>query len=326
MLKILEFLRFLEKNLKEGKMAVYVVGHKSPDTDTICAAIAYAEFKKKRGVDAVPARLGDLNSETEFVLKKFGLPVPELMTDATGKKLIIVDHSETTQAPENLDKAEILEIIDHHKIGDITTPNPIFFLSMPVGCTCTVIKILYDYFGIEIPKEIAGVMLSAILSDTVMFKSVTTTDEDKKRAKELAEIAGIDNIEAYAMEMFKAKSDIAGKTPRDLIFRDFKDYVMSGKKVGVGQIEIVDLSLLEDIKDAIYEEMQNVKAEGRHSVFLMLTDIMKEATELLVVTDEPSVVEKAFGVPLKEKSVWLEKVMSRKKQVVPPLEKAFAEV
>jgi len=304
---------------------VYVAGHKSPDTDAICAAIAYAEFKKKRGMDAVPVRLGDLNPETQFVLKKFGIPVPELMTDATGKKLIIVDHSETTQSPDNFDKAEIIEIVDHHKIGDLTTPNPIFFLSMPVGCTCTVIKILYDYFGIEIPKEIAGIMLSAILSDTVMFKSVTTTDEDKKRAEELAKIAGIEDMQAHAMEMFKAKSDVAGKTPRDLIFRDFKDYVMSGKKVGVGQLEVVDLSLLDELKDPIYEEMKKVKEEGeRHSIFLMLTDIMKEATELLVISDEPAVVEKAFGVPLKERSVWLEKVMSRKKQVVPPLEKAFA--
>jgi len=303
---------------------VYVAGHKSPDTDAICAAIAYAEFKKKRGMDAVPVRLGDLNPETQFVLKKFGIPVPELMTDATGKKLIIVDHSETTQSPDNFDKAEIIEIVDHHKIGDLTTPNPIFFLSMPVGCTCTVIKILYDYFGIEIPKEIAGIMLSAILSDTVMFKSVTTTDEDKKRAEELAKIAGIEDMQAHAMEMFKAKSDVAGKTPRDLIFRDFKDYVMSGKKVGVGQLEVVDLSLLDELKDPIYEEMKKVKEEGeRHSIFLMLTDVMKEATELLVISDEPVVVEKAFGVPLKERSVWLEKVMSRKKQVVPPLEKAF---
>ena len=304
---------------------VYVAGHKSPDTDAICAAIAYAEFKKKRGMDAVPVRLGDLNPETQFVLKKFGIPVPELMTDATGKKLIIVDHSETTQSPDNFDKAEIIEIVDHHKIGDLTTPNPIFFLSMPVGCTCTVIKILYDYFGIEIPKEIAGIMLSAILSDTVMFKSVTTTDEDKKRAEELAKIAGIEDMQAHAMEMFKAKSDVAGKSPRDLIFRDFKDYVMSGKKVGVGQLEVVDLSLLDELKDPIYEEMKKVKEEGeRHSIFLMLTDVMKEATELLVISDEPAVVEKAFGVPLKERSVWLEKVMSRKKQVVPPLEKAFA--
>ncbi|MDL1966794.1 MAG: manganese-dependent inorganic pyrophosphatase, partial [Candidatus Desulfofervidus auxilii] len=216
--------------------------------------------------------------------------------------------------------------VDHHKLGDLTTPNPIFFLSMPVGCTCTVVKKLYDYLGIEIPKEIAGIMLSAILSDTVMFKSVTTTDEDKERAKELAEIAGIADIEAYAMEMFKAKSAVAGKTPRELIFRDFKDYVMSGKKVGAAQLEVVDLSLLADIKDDLYEELKKVKEEGRHSVFLMLTDIMKEATELLVVTDEPSVVEKAFGIPLEGKSVWLEKVMSRKKQLVPPLEKAFAEI
>jgi len=304
---------------------VYVVGHKSPDTDSVCSAIAYAELKKKLGMDAVPARQGDLNPETEFVLQKFGFEAPELLTDGEGKKVILVDHSDKSQSLDNIDKAEIVEIIDHHKIGDITTPNPIFFLAMPVGCTATVIKKLYEENGVEIPQNIAGIMLAAILSDTVIFKSATATEKDVEAAKELAKIAGIDDIEALGMEMFKAKSDIAGKSPRDLLFRDFKDFDMSGKKVGVGQIEVVDLSLLDEVKDALYEEMKKVKEEGGyHSLFLMLTDIMKEGTELLAVTDEPAVVEKAFGKALEGKSVWLDKVMSRKKQVVPPLEKAFA--
>jgi manganese-dependent inorganic pyrophosphatase len=324
---MLQKVTFNKKSFKEEKMPVYVAGHKSPDTDAVCAAIAYAELKNKQGLEAIPVRLGELNPETEFVLKKFDLLAPQLMLDAAGKKIIIVDHSERTQSPDNIDKAEIIEIIDHHKIGDLTTTTPIFFLSMPVGSTCTVIKLLYGYYGYEISKEIAGIMLSSILSDTVMFKSVTTTEKDKQVAKELAKIAGIDDIESYAMKMFKAKSDIAGKTPKDLIFRDFKDYVMSGKKVGVGQLEVVDLSLLDEIKDSIYEELKKVKEEGaRHSVFLMLTDVIKEATELLVISDGPAVVGKAFGFPLEGRSVWLEKVMSRKKQVVPPLEKAFAEI
>ncbi|HDD36338.1 MAG TPA: manganese-dependent inorganic pyrophosphatase, partial [Archaeoglobus veneficus] len=256
---------------------------------------------------------------------KLGFELPELLTDGAGKKLILVDHSEKSQTVDNIDQAEIVAIIDHHKIGNITTPNPILFINLPVGCTMTVLKILFDVTGVEIPPNIAGLMLAGILSDTVAFKSVTTTEKCKKVAEELAKIAGIDDMMAFAMEMFKAKSDVAGKSPRDLLFRDYKDFDMSGKKVGIGQIEVVDLSLLDEIKDALYEEMKKVKEEGGyHSIFLMLTDIMKEGTELLCVTDDPEVVEKAFGKKLEGKSVWLDGVMSRKKQVVPPFEKAFA--
>ena len=318
-------------------MCIYVVGHKNPDTDSIGSAIVVAylwnkwretgKMKDVMNVDeeAIPARQGDPNPETEFVLNKLGFELPELLTDGAGKKLILVDHSEKSQTVDNIDQAEIVAIIDHHKIGDITTPNPILFINLPVGCTMTVLKILFDVTGVEIPPNIAGLMLAGILSDTVAFKSVTTTEKCKKVAEELAKIAGIDDMMAFAMEMFKAKSDVAGKSPRDLLFRDYKDFDMSGKKVGIGQIEVVDLSLLDEIKDALYEEMKKVKEEGGyHSIFLMLTDIMKEGTELLCVTDDPEVVEKAFGKKLEGKSVWLDGVMSRKKQVVPPFEKAFA--
>ncbi|MCD6492845.1 MAG: manganese-dependent inorganic pyrophosphatase [Archaeoglobaceae archaeon] len=318
-------------------MSIYVVGHKNPDTDSIGSAIVVAylwnkwretgKMKDVMNVDeeAIPARQGDPNPETEFVLNKLGFELPELLTDGAGKKLILVDHSEKSQTVDNIDQAEIVAIIDHHKIGDITTPNPILFINLPVGCTMTVLKILFDVTGVEIPPNIAGLMLAGILSDTVAFKSVTTTEKCKKVAEELAKIAGIDDMMAFAMEMFKAKSDVAGKSPRDLLFRDYKDFDMSGKKVGIGQIEVVDLSLLDEIKDALYEEMKKVKEEGGyHSIFLMLTDIMKEGTELLCVTDDPEVVEKAFGKKLEGKSVWLDGVMSRKKQVVPPFEKAFA--
>ncbi len=307
-------------------MAVYVLGHKSPDTDSVTSAIAFAELQKMLGVDAVPCRQGELNPESKLVLEKFGFEEPELRTDVSGEKYMLVDHSDIKQAPDNWDSGELMAVVDHHKIGDITTPNPIFFCAMPVGCTATVLYTLYkDVFKKEIPQNIAGLMLSAILSDTVLFKSATCTDADKEAAEALAKIAGVDDMMAWGMEMAKAKSAVEGVAPRDLIFRDYKDFNMSGKAVGIGQLELVSLDLVKDMMDDLYAELEKVKAEGnRHSVFLMLTDIMKEGTELMAITDDPSVIEKAFGKKLEGRTVWLDGVMSRKKQMVPPLEKAFA--
>ncbi len=306
-------------------MAAIVVGHKNPDTDSICAAITLAYLKSKMGVECKPVAQGELNPESKFVLEKFGFEAPEIVTDATDQKIYLVDHSDRSQSLDNLDKGEILGIVDHHKLGDVTTPNPIEIWVWPVGCTCTVLKGMFDFYGIEIPKNIAGIMTCAILSDTVIFKSATCTDQDKKAAEELAKIAGIDDLKALGLEMFKVKSAIEGTPIRDLVYRDYKDFNMSGNKVGIGQLEVVDLSLLDPVKDALYEELQKIKGEGGyHSIFFMLTDIMKEGTELLIVSDDPSVVEKAWGVKPEGRAVWLEGVMSRKKQVVPNLEKAFA--
>ncbi|MBU3914085.1 manganese-dependent inorganic pyrophosphatase [bacterium] len=305
-------------------MPVYVVGHKSPDTDSVTAAIAYAELKKTQGMDAVAACQGELNPETKMVLGKFGFSAPEILTNAAGKQVILVDHGDLAQAPDNLGDGELVEIVDHHKLGDITTPGPIFTYTKPVGCTGTILKELYDVNKVKISKNIAGILLCAILSDTVLFKSPTCTEEDKKACDELAKIAGVRDMKALAMEMFKAKSAVAGVPARDLLFRDYKDFDMGGKKVGVGQLELIDLSLIDDVREDLYKAVKEVKAEGgRHSVFLMLTDIMKEGTDLMVVTDDASIVEKAFGVKLKGKTVWVDGMMSRKKQAVPPLQKAF---
>ncbi|MBU0485863.1 MAG: manganese-dependent inorganic pyrophosphatase [Proteobacteria bacterium] len=305
-------------------MSVYVVGHKSPDTDSVTSAIAYAELKKAMGVDAVPAMQGELNPETTLVLEKFGFAAPVIMTDGAGKKLILVDHSDISQAPDNLDKAEIIEIIDHHKIGDITTNNPILFNAQPVGCTGTVLKQLFEINNVKITKNVAGIMLAAILSDTVLFKSPTTTEADKKACDGLAKIAGISDMAALAMEMFKAKSAVAGVPARDLIFRDYKDFDMKGKKVGCGQLEMVDLSLIDDMRDDLYKTLKEVKEEGgRHTILLMLTDIMKEGTDLMVISDDVSFVEKAFKVKIDGPTVWIDGMMSRKKQTIPPLQSAF---
>ncbi len=308
-------------------MAILILGHKSPDTDSVTAAIALAELQRELGVDAVPCRQGELNPETALVLEKFGFPVPQLTTDVTDKQYMLVDHSDIKQAPDNWDKGELLAVVDHHKIGDITTSKPIVFFALPVGCTGTVLYKMYiDLYKKPIAPKVAGLMLSAILSDTVLFKSATCTPDDKAVAEALAKIAGVDDMMAWGMEMAKAKSSVEGVAPKDLIHRDYKDFNMSGKTVGIGQLELISLDLItKDMKCALLDEMKKMKVDGnRHSVFLMLTDIMKEGTELLAVTDDPAVVEKAFSEKLDGNTVWLPGVMSRKKQMVPPLERAFA--
>ncbi|MBW2739281.1 MAG: manganese-dependent inorganic pyrophosphatase, partial [Deltaproteobacteria bacterium] len=256
---------------------------------------------------------------------KFGVSAPEIITSGAGKQVILVDHSDLAQSLDDLKDAEIMGIVDHHKLGDVTTTNPLECWIWPVGCTCTVIKAMYGFFGVEIPKGIAGIMLCAILSDTVIFKSATCTDQDKEAADALAKIAGESDLAALGMEMFKVKSAVEGTPARELVLRDYKDFDMSGNKVGIGQLEVVDLSILDSVKPALAEDIKALKTEGgRHSVFLLLTDIMKEGSEMLIASDDESVVQKAFGIAPVDGKVWLDGVMSRKKQVVPNFEKAFA--
>jgi manganese-dependent inorganic pyrophosphatase len=307
-------------------MSVCVVGHSNPDTDSVAAAIAYANYLKATGTDAKPVmqiEAAKLNPESKTVLAKFGLAAPETMMDAAGKKVALVDFSDIGQAPANIKDAEVVAIVDHHKIGDITTNNPIFFYAQPVGCTCTVLYEMYKNNNIKLPKDIASVMMCAILSDTVNFKSPTCTDADKAAVKALKGISGVTDTDALFMEMLKAKSSIAGVPIKDLIFRDYKDFDMNGKKVGIGQIELATLDQVAGIRDDLYTALEGIKAEGRHSVLFMLTDVVKEGTDLLVVSDDASTIEKAFNAKLDGKSMWVDGMMSRKKQTVPPLQKAF---
>jgi manganese-dependent inorganic pyrophosphatase len=184
---------------------------------------------------------------------------------------------------------------------------------------------MFDYYKVDIPKELAGMMMCAILSDTVIFKSPTCTKEDTKACKELATIAGVEDYKALGMEMFIVKSDVLNATPRELVLRDFKDFNMGSAKIGVGQLEVVDLSVFDDMKDALFDAMRELKEEGgRDSVLLLLTDIIQEGSELLVCSDDSSRIEKAFETTLSDDRVWLKGVMSRKKQVIPFLERVFA--
>jgi len=305
-------------------MALYIVGHKIPDSDSICSAIAVAYLKNKQGIEAVACKQGDINPETTFILDKFGLDTPITKTSFAGVDTFITDTTDLALCPDDIMDANVIGVVDHHKLGDLTTSSPLEAWIRPVGCSNTIVKEMFDFYEVEIPKDIAGIMLCAILSDTVIFKSPTCTKADTKAVKELAEIAGIENPKELGMEMFKIKSAVEGTSIRDLVMRDFKDFNMSGTKVGIGQLEVVDLSVFDNIKEDLMKDLEALKVEGnRDSVLLLLTDIMQEGSELLIASNEISKIEEAFDKKSTEDKMWLDGVLSRKKQIVPFLEKVF---
>lgn len=306
-------------------MSIYTCGHTTPDSDSICSAISLAYLLNQIGRDAIPARQGEVNPETAYILEKFGFEAPELKTSFAGNELFITDYSDRGQAPADLDKATVVGIVDHHKLGDITTSSPLECWIRPVGCTNTIVKEMYDYHGIEVPANIAGIMMCAILSDTVIFKSPTCTDTDIKIVRELADICGIEDFGAIGMEMFKVKSQVEGVAIRDLILRDYKPFDMHGNSVGIGQLEVVDLAIFDDIKDELQSDLDTLRAEkGLHTACLLLTDIMKEGSEVIVSSIDSGLFEEAFDVKLEDGKVWLDGCLSRKKQIIPFLEPAFA--
>lgn len=306
-------------------MALYTCGHIIPDSDSICSAISLSYLLNKIGRPATPARQGELNPETQYILNRFGFESPVLKTSFAGDELFITDYSDLELAPQDLDKTTIVGIVDHHKLGGITTSTPLECWIRPVGCTNTIVKEMYDFHKVEIPKDIAGIMMCAILSDTVIFKSPTCTDTDIKAVRELSKICGIEDFGALGMEMFKVKSQVIGTPVRDLVMRDYKNFDMHGTKVGVGQLEVVDGSVFDDIKDDLMADIKKVKEENNlHTVALLLTDIIKEGSEVLVASDDNSIFEKAFNCKLEDNKVWLDGCLSRKKQIIPFLEPAFS--
>ncbi|MGB6328266.1 MAG: manganese-dependent inorganic pyrophosphatase [Halarcobacter sp.] len=306
-------------------MAIYTCGHTTPDSDSICSAISLSYLLNKIGREAIPARQGPVSPETQFILDKFGFEAPLLKTEFAGCELFITDYSDRGQAPKDLDEATVVGIVDHHKLGDITTSAPLECWIRPVGCTNTIVKEMYDYHGVEIPANIAGVMLCAILSDTVIFKSPTCTDIDIKTVRELAEIAGVEDFAALGMEMFTVKSAVAGVPVRELILRDYKPFDMHGNDVGIGQLEVIDLSLFDNIKAELQADLDALREENNlHTACLILTDIIKEGSEVLVSSKDTSIFEKAFDIKLEDGKVWLDGCLSRKKQIIPFLQPAFA--
>ncbi len=305
-------------------MGKYVVGHQNPDTDSICAALTYANLKQELGEDYQAARIGKINAETEYVLEKYGVEAPELIEAVTeDDKVALVDHNELSQAVTGIKAAELTGIIDHHRIGGIETGNPIYFRNEPVGCTCTIVAKIYQEQGVDISDEMAGLLLSAILSDTVIFRSPTCTAEDEKIAKQLAKKLAVD-IEEYGKEIFKAGSVVNKLSPEELIQNDYKEYEFAGETIGVGQLEVMDVAVAEPIKDELLTAASNLVEKNNYKfLVLMVTDILEEASLVLFTDAAKEFIEASFEAEVKENEVYLPGVLSRKKQVIPVLSQQF---
>lgn len=256
----------------------------------------------------------------------FGMISRRSLLGARKKRLILVDHNEPSQSVDGIEEAELLEIIDHHRIGSIETMGPVFFRNQPLGCTATIIYQMYNEAGVDVPKDIAGLLCSAILSDTLIYRSPTCTETDKRAAEELAVIAGID-VQEYAAEMFAAGSNLSSKSPEEIFYQDFKKFVVGETTFGVGQITSMTHSELDAIKDKLVPYMQ--KAMSDHDIsmlFFMLTDIMQANTELLYAGNgAKELAEAAFHLEGTEESIILKDIVSRKKQIIPAMMIALQE-
>lgn len=306
-------------------MKELVFGHKNPDTDAIVAAKAYSYLQNKLGADTEAVALGEPNEETQFVLDYFNEPTPRVIKTASNEvdAVMLIDHNEAQQSVDDIKDVQVTHVVDHHRIANFETSAPLYYHAEPLGCSSTIILKEFKQHGVEVPANIAGMMLSAIISDTLLLKSPTTTDEDVAAVKELAKIAGVD-YEKYGLDMLKAGTNLASKSDETLISQDAKSFDMNGTQVRVDQINTVDLNEVFDREDGLRAAIEKQNKENGYDLFLlMVTNILNSDTRLLVVGEPQSVVEQAFGKKLEDNKMDLPGVVSRKKQIVPPLEAAF---
>ncbi|GGR53838.1 putative manganese-dependent inorganic pyrophosphatase [Deinococcus seoulensis] len=308
-----------------------VFGHLNPDTDAITAALVYARLLARQGVDAQAFRLGELNFETAFVLREAGVDAPALLPALeAGAAVALVDHNESAQSAPNLAELNVTRVVDHHKLGDLSTAQPPYLRFEPVGCTGTILLKLHREAGLSVEPLDARLMLSAVLSDTLHFRSPTTTQEDRDAVAFLAPVAGIEDVEAYALAMFAAKSDL-GDTPAEALLRmDYKVFpfgdVAAPQQWGIGVIETTNPAYVFGRQAELLAAMADVKAaDGLAGVLLSVVDILNETNRTLVLGDaEAQVLSGAFGVSVDGPVADLGARISRKKQIVPTLEAYFA--
>lgn len=304
---------------------VLIFGHKNPDTDTICSAIAYADLKNKLGQDAEAVALGVPNGETQFALDKFGFQAPRVIESASAevKQVILVDHNERQQSVSDIEKLTVVEVIDHHRIANFETSGPLYYRAEPVGCTATILNKLYKENGISVPAGIAGLMLSAIISDSLLFKSPTCTEQDVAAARELAAIAGV-NAEEYGLDMLKAGADLSDKTIEQLISLDAKEFDMGGSKVEIAQVNAVDvqdvLARQAELETALHAIIDR---KGLDLFLFVVTDILNNDSVGLALGKAADAVEAAYQVKLDSNTAVLKGVVSRKSQIVPVLTDIF---
>ncbi|MBC1431280.1 manganese-dependent inorganic pyrophosphatase [Listeria welshimeri] len=302
-----------------------VFGHKNPDTDTICSAISYAELKKAQGADIEAVRLGELNSETTFVLDYFQATAPRLVQTVANEvsEVALVDHNERQQSADDIDEVTVTAVVDHHRIANFETSDPLYYRAEPVGCTTTILLKMFRENEVEISKTVAGLMLSAIISDTLLFQSPTCTEEDKVAAEKLAVIADVD-IQTYGMEMLKAGADVSKKTVAELLL-DAKEFNMNGNKVEIAQINVVDVNDVLNRRSEVEALMtQNVVDKGLDLYLFVITNILTNDSIGISIGSKTAVVEEAYGIKFVENQAPLKGVVSRKKQVVPILTDTFA--
>ena len=304
-------------------MTIKVFGHKSPDTDSTGSPIIWAWYlSEERGTPARAVLLGEPNTEAAFVLKHWGLPKPEIIADvAAGDEVVIVDTNNPAELPASVNDAKILGIIDHHMlVGGLKTKTPIDVTIRPLACTAT---ILHDLIGTDIakaPKAVKGAMLSCILSDTLEFRSPTTTAHDRAVAEKLAADLGV-SIPAFAAEMFAAKSDVSAFSDAELLRMDSKEYNVAGKELRVSVLETTAPKVVLDRKASLMKSMETVaKEDGADQVLLFVIDILREEATLLVPNDlVKRLAEASFGATVTGDTVVLPGLMSRKKQIIPAL-------
>ena len=296
----------------------YVFGHKSPDSDSITSSIVMANLENELGnADAKAYRLGNINKETEFILNYLDIDAPELLENVEdGSDVILVDHNSPAESIDNLDNVNILKVVDHHKLA-LETSYPLFLRFEPVGCSETILCKLYEENGVEITKEIATLMLSAIISDTLLLKSPTTTEDDRIAVEKLAKIADIDYNE-YGLEMLKAGTDLSSFTIDEILALDAKQIDFKDVKSIVNQVNTADISDVMAMKEDLERGIEKIIDDENLDLFMLLiTDIVNSNSQVIVLGDASNLVEKAYGVKLQDNTALLEGVVSRKKQVVP---------
>ena len=304
-------------------MTVQVFGHKSPDTDSTGSPIVWSWYLNEvKGIAAAPKLLGEPNTEAAFVLKRWNLNKPDIIAGVdAGAPVVIVDTNNPAELPEGINNADITAIIDHHKlVGGLETKGPIDITIRPLACTATIMVDLMGDDAAKMPDAIKGAALSCILSDTLEFRSPTTTDHDRAVAEKLAADLGID-IASYASELFEAKSDISAFSDAELLRMDSKGYTVDGKEFRVSVLETTAPKLVLDRKDSLMASMVDVaKEDGADQVLLFVVDILNEEATLLVPNDlVKTVAEKSFGATVSGDTVVLPGIMSRKKQIIPNL-------
>lgn len=305
----------------------YIIGHLNPDTDTICSALVYEDYLKQKGIEAKAYALGHLNNETKFVFDKFGVIAPEHVHEIpANSEIILLDHNEETQSIHNIKDLDIVEIIDHHKIK-IETDKPIRIHIEPLGSSCSIIAKKYFKSGREISKENASLLIAGIISDTLYFRSPTTTDQDKELTEKLNEIAQISDLEKFSLEMFNAKSNLGDISTEELIQLDYKVFDFAeGQKFGIGVMETTNKDFGLNRKDEIIIKLREIKEkENLQSVYFSIIDILNEESFTLCSDEnDTKLFIELFKAENQNGVLYVNNLVSRKKQIAPVFQKHFS--